>query len=109
MPAFPNKPLHEDALNRSLRKTPLLFGVPFVLIIVGASFALTTFTQTRYDLEHQKTSGVGGSLSLLVMATDFTRSAFERGRTRSEEESAQGRYPRGILRTLVQYRYQHSH
>ncbi|KAL5511391.1 COX16 [Sanghuangporus vaninii] len=58
MPSFPNRPLNEDALNRAVRKNPLLFGVPFVLLIVGASFAMTPFTQTRYDLQNQKHSSV---------------------------------------------------
>ncbi|EED80810.1 predicted protein, partial [Postia placenta Mad-698-R] len=39
-----------------LRKHPSLFGIPFVVIIVGASFAMQSFTQTRYDLHDQKVS-----------------------------------------------------
>ncbi|KAH8117127.1 cytochrome c oxidase assembly protein COX16-domain-containing protein [Phellopilus nigrolimitatus] len=58
MPAFPNNPLNRSSLNSTLRKYPALFGMPFVLLIVGASFALTPFTQTRYDLQNQRTSSV---------------------------------------------------
>ena len=45
-------------LSQTLRKHPAYFGVPFILIIVGASFGLQTFTQTRYDLHDQKVSQV---------------------------------------------------
>jgi len=31
-----------------------MFGVPFLLLMVGASFGLQAFTQTRYDLHSQK-------------------------------------------------------
>jgi len=56
MPTFRSNPLRSDAVNRTIRRYPALFGVPFVLIIVGASFGLTTFTQTRYDLHDQRQS-----------------------------------------------------
>lgn len=45
-------------MNRLIKKYPALFGVPFVLLMVGASFGLTTFTQTRYDLHDQKVQQV---------------------------------------------------
>jgi cytochrome c oxidase assembly protein subunit 16 len=48
-----------DPLARAARKNPLYFGVPFVLTMVIGSFALSTFTQTRYDLHDQKVSQVG--------------------------------------------------
>ncbi|KAH8114007.1 cytochrome c oxidase assembly protein COX16-domain-containing protein [Phellopilus nigrolimitatus] len=60
MPAFPNNPLNrssDSSLNSMLRKYPALFGMPFVLI-VGASFAMTPFTRTRYDLQNQRNSSV---------------------------------------------------
>jgi len=40
------------------RKHPTWFGVPFILIIVGASFGLSKLTQTRYDLQAQKVTEV---------------------------------------------------
>ncbi|KAI5122197.1 hypothetical protein M0805_002686 [Coniferiporia weirii] len=58
MPAFPSNPLRQNGLNGTFRKYPALFGVPFVLIVVGASFAMTTFTQTRYDLQNQRHTSV---------------------------------------------------
>ncbi|KAI0929287.1 hypothetical protein AcW1_006269 [Taiwanofungus camphoratus] len=58
MPTFPSHPLNTSPIHRTLRKYPLLFGVPFVVIIVGASFGLQSFTQTRYDLQDQKVSQV---------------------------------------------------
>ncbi|KAH9950319.1 cytochrome c oxidase assembly protein COX16-domain-containing protein [Amylocystis lapponica] len=58
MPTFPSHPLRTSPIHRTLRKYPLLFGAPFVLIIVGASFGMQVFTQTRYDLQDQKVSQV---------------------------------------------------
>ncbi|KAF8967290.1 cytochrome c oxidase assembly protein COX16-domain-containing protein [Flammula alnicola] len=46
------------SMNQIVRKHPGLFGVPFVLIIVAASFGLTTFTQTRYDMHDRKVKHV---------------------------------------------------
>ncbi|KIM48533.1 hypothetical protein M413DRAFT_59080 [Hebeloma cylindrosporum] len=47
-----------SSLNQTVRRHPSLFGVPFVLLMVAASFGLTTFTQTRYDLQDQKVKNV---------------------------------------------------
>jgi cytochrome c oxidase assembly protein subunit 16 len=47
-------------LYQTLRKRPAYFGVPFILVIVGASFGLQTFTQTRYDVHDQKVVQVCG-------------------------------------------------
>ncbi|KAG8922491.1 Cytochrome oxidase assembly, partial [Tulasnella sp. 408] len=60
MAVFPSRPYNPNApsnrVNAILRKYPLLFGGPFIGIIVIASFGLSSFTQTRYDLQKQKTS-----------------------------------------------------
>ncbi|KIO29183.1 hypothetical protein M407DRAFT_173046 [Tulasnella calospora MUT 4182] len=60
MAVFPSRPYNPNApsnrINSVLRKYPLLFGGPFIGIIVIASFGLSSFTQTRYDLQKQKTS-----------------------------------------------------
>lgn len=58
MAVFPKNPLNQAPLGSRLRRNPALFGVPFVLMIVGASFAMTTLTQTRYDLQAQRHSNV---------------------------------------------------
>ena len=58
MPTFPSNPLKSNPVHRVLRKYPALFGVPFVIIIVGASYAMQTFTQTRYDLHDKKVTQV---------------------------------------------------
>src|SRR5712691_5068895 len=58
MPAFASKPLNRSPLYRRLKRHPALFGVPFLLVMVGASFGLQTFTQTRYDLHSQKVTQV---------------------------------------------------
>lgn len=46
------------SLNQFVRKHPSAFGIPFVLLMVAASFGLTTFTQTRYDMHDQKVKNV---------------------------------------------------
>jgi cytochrome c oxidase assembly protein subunit 16 len=56
---FPSK---SSPLHQTLKKHPAYFGVPFLLIIVGASFALQTFTQIRYDLHDQKVTQVSCSV-----------------------------------------------
>jgi len=58
MPTFPSKPLNVTPLHQTLRNHPAYFGVPFLLIIIGASFGLQAFTQTRYDLHDQRVSQV---------------------------------------------------
>jgi cytochrome c oxidase assembly protein subunit 16 len=58
MPAFTSRPLNRSPLHRQLKKHPALFGIPFLLIMVGASFGLQAFTQTRYDLHSQKVTQV---------------------------------------------------
>lgn len=43
----------------AVRKHPFMFfGLPFLSIVVVSSFALKTFTQTRYDLNDQKVQAV---------------------------------------------------
>ena len=54
MPPFTSNPLNPNPMHSMLRKHPSLFGIPFLVIIVGASFGLQSFTQTRYDLHDQK-------------------------------------------------------
>lgn len=58
MPTFPSRSLNNSPLHRRLKKHPALFGVPFLLVMVGASFGLQAFTQTRYDLHSQKVTQV---------------------------------------------------
>jgi cytochrome c oxidase assembly protein subunit 16 len=57
MPAFPTQ-VRRRPIHKTLNKHPALFGVPFLLVIVGSSFALSQFTQTKYDYQDQKTSAV---------------------------------------------------
>lgn len=58
MPPFQTNRLNATPVYILLRKRPSLFGVPFVLLIVGASFGMQQFTQTRYDLQDQKVRNV---------------------------------------------------
>ncbi|KIK92805.1 hypothetical protein PAXRUDRAFT_829624 [Paxillus rubicundulus Ve08.2h10] len=54
MPTFQSNPINPSPLQSTLRRYPALFGIPLVLIVVGASFGLQPLTQTRYDLQAQK-------------------------------------------------------
>lgn len=47
-----------DNIGRVLKKHPSYFGVPFVLLMVVGSFALSTFTQTRYDLHEKRVTQI---------------------------------------------------
>ncbi|CAE6529497.1 unnamed protein product [Rhizoctonia solani] len=63
MAVFGSRPLRAqstaaDNIGRILKKHPSYFGLPFILLMVGGSFALSTFTQTRYDLHEKKVSQV---------------------------------------------------
>src|ERR1700761_9326758 len=47
MAIFPSRPLNPSRLNTLVRRQPLLFGAPFVLLMVATSYGLTYFTQTK--------------------------------------------------------------
>ncbi|KAG1788281.1 cytochrome c oxidase assembly protein COX16-domain-containing protein [Suillus variegatus] len=61
---FSSKPINPSPLHSRLKRNPALFGVPFLLIIIGASFGLQTFTQTRYDLQDQKVKQMSSEQAL---------------------------------------------
>lgn len=51
--------LSSSPLTSSLRRHPFTyFGLPFILVLVTSSFALSGFTQTRYDLRDQRVTAV---------------------------------------------------
>jgi cytochrome c oxidase assembly protein subunit 16 len=56
MPAFSSRsrsPTHP--ILAQVRRHPfILFGLPFLSLVVASSFALQAFTQTRYDYDGQK-------------------------------------------------------
>ncbi|VDB89653.1 unnamed protein product [Peniophora sp. CBMAI 1063] len=61
MPAFPRNPFtswQHGQTHRLLKKHPSIFGLPFLLLIVGSSFALQPFAQARYDLQDKKITAV---------------------------------------------------
>ncbi|KAJ7484074.1 cytochrome c oxidase assembly protein COX16-domain-containing protein [Mycena galericulata] len=58
MPAFPARPLNPSRLNTLVKKQPLLFGVPFILLMVATSYGLAAVTQTKYDLRDQRVKQV---------------------------------------------------
>jgi cytochrome c oxidase assembly protein subunit 16 len=63
MPTFPRNRLpsaRSQALQRAVRKRPfLLFGLPFIGIVVAGSFFLTPVTANRYDHHDRKRRWVG--------------------------------------------------
>lgn len=63
MPPFATRPLNSTKSHpifAQIRRHPfILFGIPFIGIIVGSSFALQAFTQTRYDYQETKVKSVG--------------------------------------------------
>lgn len=58
MTLFSSRPLRQSSINRVVKKHPSLFGIPFLLLMVAASYGLTPFTQTRYDLHDQNVKNV---------------------------------------------------
>ncbi|KAK2464491.1 hypothetical protein APHAL10511_003470 [Amanita phalloides] len=54
MTIFPSRPLSRGAFSNAIQRHPALFGIPFVLLMVAASYGMATVTQTRYDLHDQK-------------------------------------------------------
>ncbi|KAK7457012.1 Cytochrome oxidase assembly [Stygiomarasmius scandens] len=58
MGIFDSRPLNPSTLNRTISKYPALFGIPFVLIMVVASYGLTPLAQTRYDMHDQRVKQV---------------------------------------------------
>ncbi|KAG2135213.1 cytochrome c oxidase assembly protein COX16-domain-containing protein [Suillus bovinus] len=61
---FPSKPVNLSPFQSRLKRYPALFGIPFLLIVVGASFGLQTFTQTRYDLQDHKVKQMSNEQAL---------------------------------------------
>ncbi|KIM77476.1 hypothetical protein PILCRDRAFT_616182 [Piloderma croceum F 1598] len=64
MPTFQSDSLRSQTIHRVLRKYPGLFGVPFLILMVGASFGLQSFTQIRYDLHDKKIQQVTAEQAL---------------------------------------------
>ncbi|KAF8163717.1 cytochrome c oxidase assembly protein COX16-domain-containing protein, partial [Crassisporium funariophilum] len=74
MPVFPARPVRPGTMNQVVRRHPSLYGIPFVLLMVVASYGLTTFTQTRYDLHDQKVKHVSKEQELKL---DQNRKKFD--------------------------------
>lgn len=55
MAVFTKQPLQQSTVTSTARRRPfLVFGLPFITILVVGSFALSSVTQTRYDLRNSK-------------------------------------------------------
>ena len=55
MPTFSSKPVAASSFASTLRRHPfLMFGLPFLSLVVAASYGLEGLTKTRYDLHGQK-------------------------------------------------------
>ncbi|KAJ7366472.1 cytochrome c oxidase assembly protein COX16-domain-containing protein [Mycena albidolilacea] len=58
MAVLPSRPLNPSRMNTLVRKQPLFFGVPFIVLMVATSFGLSAITQTKYDLRDQRVKQV---------------------------------------------------
>ena len=58
MAVFTARSTQTSRFGAFIKKYPGLFGVPFILIMVGASYGMSTITQARYDLHDQKVKNV---------------------------------------------------
>ena len=104
MPVFPSNPLRTSPIHATLRKYPGLFGIPFLILMVGASFGLESFTQVRYDLHDQKVqnvrqfilSGKGGFITVIFIGE-------QRAGTWAGQEQEEIRYQGGVLRKFVPF------
>jgi cytochrome c oxidase assembly protein subunit 16 len=55
MPTFQSKPLEPSPFVQRIRRHPfILFGLPFISVVVIASFGMQNLTQARYDLHDSK-------------------------------------------------------
>lgn len=105
MPVFTSRPLNSSKVNRAVKKNPALFGVPFVLLMVAASYGLTTFTQTRYDLHDSKIKQVFRHyFSVWNSFSKYLNIGHERAGTRAGQEPEKVRYTRGVFREFS-FRY----
>jgi hypothetical protein len=66
MGVFTRKPLHESKLQRLFAKHPTWFGIPFVLIILGASFGMEPLMKVRYEMRDKKVKQVGDRIAAFV-------------------------------------------
>jgi hypothetical protein len=89
MAVFPSRPRKASALNQLVRKHPSLFGVPFLLLMVGASYGMTIFTQTRYDLHDQKVKNVCCRVFVFLTRADPCMPLLDDERRRAEVEERQ--------------------
>ena len=65
MAQFGSKPLKPSIFLIYVRKHPfLLFGLPFLSLVVASSFALENFTRTKFDYHAKKHSTMSWEESL---------------------------------------------
>ena len=59
MPTFASRPLNPSPILSRVRRHPfLLFGLPFLSIVVASSYVLQNITRTRYDLHDQRVTSM---------------------------------------------------
>ncbi|KAF8826785.1 hypothetical protein HHX47_DHR5000490 [Lentinula edodes] len=91
MARFDAKPLNPSKLNRAVQRNPAIFGIPFILLMVAASYGMSTFTQTRYDLHDHKVKQLSKAQEL---GLNKQRKKFDI----REEYFVSGRIPRRLMR-----------
>ncbi|TFK23455.1 hypothetical protein FA15DRAFT_670476 [Coprinopsis marcescibilis] len=74
MGVFQTRSFKNTSLTKRINKHPALFGVPFLVLMVAASFGLSTITQTRYDMHDQKVKQVTKEQELRL---DHNRKKFD--------------------------------
>jgi Cytochrome c oxidase assembly protein COX16 len=72
----------------TIHRHPSWFGIPFVLLIVAASFGLQNLTQTRYDLQARRVHEVKPTCNIIFeqFAYEINIIGFRRGAAEIEEE-----------------------
>ncbi|ORX51183.1 hypothetical protein DM01DRAFT_1084991 [Hesseltinella vesiculosa] len=86
MPTFQSKSFTGESrinsLTQRIRQHPfLLFGLPFIVVVVGASFGLSQLTQTKFDhrdmrhkkVEKEEALGIGKDRRKLSIQEEYWR------------------------------------
>ncbi|CAO3635727.1 unnamed protein product [Cunninghamella echinulata] len=96
MPTFQSKPFNKQALPivQKVKKHPFaLFGLPFIAIMVGASFGLAQLTQTKMKVEKEEALGLDKNRRSLSIQEEYWRL---QAKTEDEWEQVRIDRPAGV-------------